>query len=65
MEREELEIIGRTMARELYRLQHCDLISAEQAAHLLGCTVKTLYNRKIPHNRHGYSKKAVLEMLRT
>lgn len=58
------EEIGRAMALQMYRLEHCDLLTCGEACALLGCAKSTLYKKDLPHNKYGWSKKAVLEELK-
>lgn len=60
---ENITAIGKAMAVELYKLQTVDVVTTEEAMQLMKCSRKALYNRGIPHNRCGWSKKAILEYL--
>lgn len=59
------EEIGRAMALEMYRLEHCDTLTSEEACALLGCKKSTLYKKThLPHNNYGWSKTAVINELK-
>lgn len=57
------DALAKKIALELYRLEHIDNLTTEEAEMLMGCKRKTLYNRHIPHNKCGWSKKAILEFM--
>lgn len=64
MNKEEIKLVGKVMAVELYKMENVDVITTEEAMMLLGYkSKKTLYNNKIPHNQFGWSKKAILDLL--
>lgn len=55
--------LAKKIAIELYRMEHIDNLTTEEAMLLMGCKRQTLYNRGIPHNNSGWSKKAILEYM--
>lgn len=57
------EEIGKAIALQMFRLEHCDSLTTQEACALLGCKKSTLYKKAIPHNQYGWSKKAVLTEL--
>lgn len=59
----QLKIIGAAMALEMYRLEHTDFVSVDEACALLGCKKSTLYKKRLPHNQYGWSKKAIFNEL--
>jgi len=55
--------LGKKIALELYRLEHTDIVSCQEACALLGCAKSTLYKKNLPHNNYGWKKQAILDYL--
>lgn len=55
--------MGKAIAMQMYRLEHCEMLTTQEACMLLGCKRSTLYKKGLPHNQYGWNKKAVVEEL--
>jgi len=55
--------IGKAIALQMYRLEHCNMLTMKEACMLLGCQKSTLYKKGLPHNQYGWNKQAILNEL--
>jgi len=41
--------LGKAIALQMYRLEHCNMLTMKEACMLLGCQRSTLYKKGLPH----------------